>query len=52
MIMALNFLSKVRDYLKDNSKLKSKSEWVTVLDGSQEGAYQWVGYLIFMFLCI
>lgn len=35
-------LQAVRDYLKDNSKLKSKSDWVTVLDGSEEGAYQWV----------
>ncbi|KAL8096619.1 hypothetical protein AgCh_037551 [Apium graveolens] len=35
-------LQAVRDYLKDNSRLKSKSDSVTVLDGSQEGAYQWV----------
>ncbi|KAK1367345.1 Apyrase [Heracleum sosnowskyi] len=35
-------LQAVRDYLKDNSRLKSKSDSVTVLDGSQEGAYEWV----------
>ncbi|KAL1814182.1 hypothetical protein ACET3Z_024247 [Daucus carota] len=35
-------LQSVRDYLQYNSKLKSKSDSVTVLDGTQEGAYQWV----------
>ncbi|KAK3013197.1 hypothetical protein RJ639_010385 [Escallonia herrerae] len=35
-------LQAVRDFLKDKSALKSKAEWVTVLDGTQEGAYQWV----------
>lgn len=35
-------LQAVRHYLKDKSRLKSKSDSVTVLDGSQEGAYQWV----------
>ncbi|KAL6010316.1 putative apyrase 1 [Asimina triloba] len=32
----------VRDFLKDKSSFKSKPDWVTVLDGTQEGAYQWV----------
>ncbi|KAM7500339.1 hypothetical protein LguiA_024753 [Lonicera macranthoides] len=35
-------LQAVRDYLKDKSSLKSRADWVTVLDGTQEGAYQWV----------
>ncbi|XP_059647283.1 apyrase 2-like [Cornus florida] len=35
-------LQAVRDFLKDKSTLKSKADWVTVLDGTQEGAYQWV----------
>ncbi|XP_052173953.1 apyrase 2-like [Diospyros lotus] len=35
-------LQAVRDFLKDKSSLKSKSDWVSVLDGTQEGAYQWV----------
>ncbi|GER27943.1 apyrase-like protein, partial [Striga asiatica] len=35
-------LQAVRDFLKNKSSLKSKAEWVTVLDGTQEGAYQWV----------
>ncbi|KAI7998784.1 Apyrase 2 [Camellia lanceoleosa] len=35
-------LQAVRDFLKDKSTLKSKADWVTVLDGAQEGAYQWV----------
>ncbi|KAL6500618.1 hypothetical protein OROHE_025415 [Orobanche hederae] len=30
----------VRAYLKDSSRFKAKSDWVTALDGSQEGAYQ------------
>lgn len=45
-------LLKVRDYLKDNSRLKSKSDSVTVLDGSQEGAYQWVCLLNFLNLIV
>ncbi|KAK6151894.1 hypothetical protein DH2020_014529 [Rehmannia glutinosa] len=32
----------VREFLKNKSSLKSKADWVTVLDGNQEGAYQWV----------
>nr|DAD45690.1 TPA_asm: hypothetical protein HUJ06_003920 [Nelumbo nucifera] len=35
-------LQAVRDFLEDKSSLKSKPEWVTVLDGTQEGAFQWV----------
>ncbi|KAI3470247.1 hypothetical protein Pfo_026910 [Paulownia fortunei] len=35
-------LQAVRDFLKNKSSLKSKADWVTVLDGNQEGAYQWV----------
>ncbi|KAK6161654.1 hypothetical protein DH2020_005035 [Rehmannia glutinosa] len=35
-------LQAVRDFLKNKSALKSKGDWVTVLDGNQEGAYQWV----------
>ncbi|XP_057509767.1 apyrase 2-like [Actinidia eriantha] len=35
-------LQAVRDFLKDKSTLKSQADWVTVLDGTQEGAYQWV----------
>ncbi|CAK9185733.1 unnamed protein product, partial [Ilex paraguariensis] len=34
-------LQAVRDFLKNKSTLKSKADWVTVLDGTQEGAYQW-----------
>ncbi|KAK4349364.1 hypothetical protein RND71_032119 [Anisodus tanguticus] len=35
-------LQAVRDFLKSKSSLKSKGSWVTVLDGNQEGGYQWV----------
>nr|GMC80996.1 apyrase 2-like [Ipomoea batatas] len=35
-------LQAVRDFLKSKSSLKSQPDWVTVLDGSQEGAYEWV----------
>ncbi|CAI9108220.1 OLC1v1007773C1 [Oldenlandia corymbosa var. corymbosa] len=35
-------LQAVRDFLKHESTLKSKDDWVKVIDGSQEGAYQWV----------
>ncbi|KAL0460546.1 UNVERIFIED_CONTAM: Apyrase 2 [Sesamum latifolium] len=35
-------LQAVRDFLKNKSSLKSQADWVTVLDGNQEGAYQWV----------
>lgn len=47
LIIAYILLLKVRDYLQYNSKLKSKSDSVTVLDGTQEGAYQWVCLLNF-----
>jgi apyrase len=32
----------VRDLLRDKSSFKNQADWVTVLDGSQEGAYEWV----------
>ncbi|OVA12610.1 Nucleoside phosphatase GDA1/CD39 [Macleaya cordata] len=35
-------LQEVRDFLKEKSALKSKPDSVTVLDGTQEGAFQWV----------
>lgn len=35
-------LQAVRDFLVDKSSLKFRSDWVTVLDGTQEGAFQWV----------
>ncbi|KAJ7976350.1 Apyrase [Quillaja saponaria] len=35
-------LQAVRDLLKDRSSLKSDADSVTVLDGSQEGSFQWV----------
>ncbi|CAN0892802.1 Apyrase 2 [Linum grandiflorum] len=35
-------LQAVRDLLKDRSSFKSDADSVTVLDGSQEGSYQWV----------
>ncbi|XP_073139237.1 apyrase 2-like [Henckelia pumila] len=35
-------LQAVRDFLKNKGSLTSKSDWVIVLDGNQEGAYQWV----------
>ncbi|ONK62752.1 uncharacterized protein A4U43_C07F7770 [Asparagus officinalis] len=39
---AEEILQAVRDLLRDKSSLKSQPDWVTVLDGTQEGAYQWV----------
>ncbi|XP_002525470.2 apyrase 2 [Ricinus communis] len=35
-------LDAVRDLLRDRSTLKSEADGVTVLDGSQEGSYEWV----------
>ncbi|KAI3738591.1 hypothetical protein L2E82_28628 [Cichorium intybus] len=35
-------LQSVKDLLKAKSSFKSDNNWVTVLDGTQEGAYQWV----------
>ncbi|PKA58559.1 putative apyrase 1 [Apostasia shenzhenica] len=37
-----NILQAVRDLLHRKTLLKSKSDWVSVLDGTQEGAFQWV----------
>jgi hypothetical protein len=36
---------KVKDLLKHRSPLKSDADAVTVLDGTQEGAYQWVWFM-------
>ncbi|WOL14743.1 putative apyrase 2 [Canna indica] len=35
-------LQAVRDLLQHKSSLKFQPDWVTVLDGTQEGAFQWV----------
>ncbi|KAH0710713.1 hypothetical protein KY284_012140 [Solanum tuberosum] len=35
-------LQAVRDFLKSKSSFKAKADAVSVLDGNQEGAYQWV----------
>ncbi|KAL8255689.1 hypothetical protein R6Q59_030756 [Mikania micrantha] len=35
-------LQAVKDLLKVKSSLETNDDWVTVLDGTQEGAYQWV----------
>lgn len=35
-------LQAVRDFLKDKGTFKSEADWVTVLDGTQEGSYLWV----------
>ncbi|CDP04087.1 unnamed protein product [Coffea canephora] len=41
-------LQAVRDLLKNESSLKYKAEWVTILEGSQEAAYIWaaINYLL------
>lgn len=49
----------VRELLHDSS-FKSQPNWVTVLDGSQEGAFQWVrcysnllqSFVLFLFCCL
>ncbi|CAN1233602.1 Apyrase 2 [Linum perenne] len=41
-ILQATSVFKVRDLLKDRSTFKSDANSVTVLDGSQEGSYQWV----------
>jgi len=35
-------LVQVRDLLREKSSFKNQEDWVTVLDGTQEGAYEWV----------
>ncbi|CAN6454530.1 unnamed protein product [Victoria cruziana] len=35
-------LQAVRDFLAAESSLKFKHDWVTVIDGTQEGSFQWV----------
>lgn len=35
-------LQAVRDLLRDKSTLMSRPDWVTVIDGTQEGSFQWV----------
>jgi apyrase len=37
-----NILQAVRELLKGRSRLKTEANAVTVLDGTQEGSYQWV----------
>ncbi|CAN8260497.1 unnamed protein product [Cochlearia groenlandica] len=37
-----NILQAVSELLKDRSRLKTEANAVTVLDGTQEGSYQWV----------
>ena len=32
----------IRDLLREKSLFKNQPDWVTVLDGSQELAYDWV----------
>ncbi|MCH90658.1 apyrase 2-like, partial [Trifolium medium] len=38
-------LQAVRDLLKQRSTLKSEPNAVSVLDGNQEGAFQWVCFM-------
>ncbi|KAL0735598.1 hypothetical protein Bca4012_011808 [Brassica carinata] len=37
-----NILQAVKELLRDRSMLKTEADAVTVLDGTQEGSYQWV----------
>ncbi|CAN4104589.1 unnamed protein product [Withania somnifera] len=39
---AKKILQAVRDLVKNQSSFHSKDEWVTILDGTQEGSYMWV----------
>lgn len=41
-LVHLNSYVQVRELLKDRSTLMSEPGGVSVLDGTQEGAYQWV----------
>ena len=51
--MALNFASfKVRDLLKHRSSLKSEANGVAVIDGTQEGSYQWVRFRLKLHYCL
>ncbi|KAI3781485.1 hypothetical protein L2E82_11500 [Cichorium intybus] len=38
-----------KDLLKDKSSFKSDNNWVTVLNGTQEGAYQW--FTMYRLIC-
>lgn len=42
LILCYDFVYKVRELLRDRSMLKTEANAVTVLDGTQEGSYQWV----------
>ncbi|KAL3351268.1 hypothetical protein AABB24_019723 [Solanum stoloniferum] len=39
---AEKILQAVRDLVKNQSTFHSKDQWVTILDGTQEGSYMWV----------
>ncbi|XP_060173877.1 apyrase [Lycium barbarum] len=39
---AEKILQAVRDLVKNESTFHSKDQWVTILDGTQEGSYMWV----------
>nr|GMD63100.1 apyrase-like [Ipomoea batatas] len=41
----IEFLVKVRDMLRNESSFKYKAEWVSILTGTQEGSYFWVGII-------
>uniref|UniRef100_A0A494G9P3 Uncharacterized protein n=1 Tax=Solanum lycopersicum TaxID=4081 RepID=A0A494G9P3_SOLLC len=42
---AVKILQAVRDLFKNETTLNYKAEWVSVLDGTQEGSYFWVGII-------